>query len=370
MGHSNVCYRNASLQALARTPLGKLIADTFTVGDFPSTDTTAEGAATAAAQASAAQKILRLLHYRSSTESNGEVPLSLLKEFHNAMHGIDSVWKHKKNTQQDASEFLNKLLDILGTNKIYPLEEGVRDLSNPDVRERNPITAHCCLQFKEYKTPKETSDKFVDGGVPQEPALAPPNPPQQLPLEEDKNSIQECLHRALAEESVEFDLGRYKLNETTNNYDVVGDETCICTRRVTHLPKTLILHVKRFRADSFGHTERAGYPVDFPVEFEFPPELCTDALKGTHYKLCSRVLHKAGDPTELNLGHYTADSLEGRAAMTYNDRTVKPEEILTAHSSSTYIYFYERIDPELPAVGTAATAGAGAGAGAGAAEAE
>jgi ubiquitin carboxyl-terminal hydrolase 4/11/15 len=114
------------------------------------------------------------------------------------------------------------------------------------------------------------------------------------------------------------------------------------TMDVWKLPEILIVHLKRFTANSKIETH-----VNFPDVLDMRPFVCEKAGAPLNYRLYAVSEHGGS----LCGGHYTAHALvwpEGAKAgnwFSFDDASVRAATALDAHSTNSYVLFYEKMAP-------------------------
>jgi ubiquitin carboxyl-terminal hydrolase 4/11/15 len=111
------------------------------------------------------------------------------------------------------------------------------------------------------------------------------------------------------------------------------------------VPRCLIIQLKRFTA-----TKRVNALVNFPAELDMGPYvLGPQRIQGElRYRLYAVSNHYGA----LGGGHYTASALVVQPNQTqgtwytFDDSSVRATDASTAHSTASYILFYERIESQ------------------------
>jgi ubiquitin carboxyl-terminal hydrolase 12/46 len=135
---------------------------------------------------------------------------------------------------------------------------------------------------------------------------------------------------------------------------------------IQHLPKVLIIHMKRFKfLDSLGRHVKLSYRVNFPLELvvaqrhpqsqsQSPPQPQQQAHNNKAYQLLSVVIHIGNSSTT---GHYVTCVRSRDQWLLFDDESVRQIDVDTmlhycfgrhhgsgsGNNSTGYILFYEQL---------------------------
>ena len=110
------------------------------------------------------------------------------------------------------------------------------------------------------------------------------------------------------------------------------------------LPPLLILHMKRFKQDAYGHTRKIQSEVKFEERLDMAPYCAPDAtdVDVTKYKLYAVIDHHG----RYGGGHYTSCVFDKEADSWFscNDAITRRIDFKQIVSAAAYMLFYKRVD--------------------------
>jgi ubiquitin carboxyl-terminal hydrolase 9/13 len=211
---------------------------------------------------------------------------------------------------------------------------------------------------QECETAFERHEDFMDLSI----DIPPPPPLFSLSksADRDKFVLEKCLE-AFARREWLRDKDKYRCDKCNTLVEAARD------LKVSQLPQILTIHLKRFKWGSYGtRMEKVTHCVDCPDELDLPKMILRDPKRQIHeskYKLIAFVVHFG---SSASFGHYTTYV---RADRVYpNPQTKHPEQWIcfdddgvdyvstdkvdkffdpgATSTSSAYILFYEKCDPD------------------------
>ena len=141
----------------------------------------------------------------------------------------------------------------------------------------------------------------------------------------DAQALHSCLEHFLRPQVVEGMCHR------------CGEAPVLMSSKLCELPKSLVIHVKRYKKD----LTKIRSEVDFPDELVLDNSLLKEEVTPGKYKLIGVVEHVGG----LAGGHYTAHVLSAEGGWIMCDQQeVRASMRRKAHSESAYMLFYDLIE--------------------------